>query len=202
MKGTFTKLFGFLLTILYVLGYPLNNMIFGFFYLGLGVTLICGLIYLSDCYVYNEISKKLNIILIGIIMCCIILCYSLFAPVAFISVFVLLILQFKKENRLWTQNFFITIALTILLPGLIGIYYGYFNFFPEQSISPLQMIQFEGYIYRDLFSSFVIPLPFAIYGGMQIIKTKQKNLAVILAPILCSLMLIMLLLTIFIKITT
>jgi hypothetical protein len=177
LKNSFMKISGMLVTLFYMLGYPLNNMIFGFFYLGLGVTLICSLFFLIDCFLRNEIELKQITILVGLVTLGIILCYMLFAPVIYLATFICLIFYFFDKKQLFSSQFLKTSLVTLFIPGVIGLYYDYVLFFLQGGRQPAESIQAEGYIYRDLYSNFMLILPIAIFGLVKIVKKQRNNIA-------------------------
>ncbi len=163
-KKTFAKIISLVLIVFYVLGYPLNNMVFGFVYLGMGVSICAYLIFVANNY-YNGFIKE-GIAIVAMMLGCfgIINCYSLFAPFVFISLAIFIAIKFIKNKKLFCKEFFITEFSIFLIPTLFGLYYSFFRLF-EGGVSDVgNSLSVEGYIYRDLYSSFIIILPAAIYG--------------------------------------
>lgn len=163
-KKTFAKIISLVSIAFYVLGYPLNNMVFGFVYLGMGVSICAYLIFVANNY-YNGFIKE-GIAIVAMMLGCfgIINCYSLFAPFVFISLAIFIAIKFIKNKKLFCKEFFITEFSIFLIPTLFGLYYSFFRLF-EGGVSDVgNSLSVEGYIYRDLYSSFIIILPAAIYG--------------------------------------
>lgn len=75
---------GLLLVGLYMGGYPLNNMLFGFNYLGMCVSLIGVLIYFLERFYNLEITDKLAFPILSMFFLSVSLCYSLFSPAVWI----------------------------------------------------------------------------------------------------------------------
>ena len=163
-KKTFAKIISLVSIVFYVLGYPLNNMVFGFVYLGMGVSICAYLIFVANNY-YNGFIKE-GIAIVAMMLGCfgMINCYSLFAPFVFISLAIFIAIKFIKNKKLFCKEFFITEFSIFLIPTLFGLYYSFFRLF-EGGVSDVgNSLSVEGYIYRDLYSSFIIILPAAIYG--------------------------------------
>ena len=86
-KNKTTFIISLICTIMYFLGYPLNNVIFGFFYSGHAVTII-NLILILSKYLYDKkFNKNILIIMFSIIMFGLFFTYYFYAPVVFISLF-------------------------------------------------------------------------------------------------------------------
>lgn len=80
----------YLVAVAYLAGYPLSNLLFGFQYLGLGVTACCFLVLCIQLYKRNDLPKKLFILLLNLGCLGSALPYTLFAPVVFIALFLYL----------------------------------------------------------------------------------------------------------------
>lgn len=181
----FLNIVGAIVTIVYTIGYPLNNMLFGFVYLGMSVSVIALVIFLLDIYINNEIENNFNLILIMLSCLGVFLCYMLFMPVVYLSVFICIIINsIKIKQKLLIRNTFVELLIVFLIPCLLGLYYNYFQYFINQGVDPGQAISSEGYIYRDLFSNFVIFLPFAVYGFIAMVKNRKWNITFFVFPAL------------------
>lgn len=175
-KNLFMKVCAIFVTVFYILGYPLNNMIFGFVYLGMGVSLIALLIFLCNLYVKKQIYRVVNIALLMLGCMGLIVCYSLFAPVAYIAVaLALLMVYIKKKNFFTHLKAYVIVGLAVfLIPTVLGLYYSYFGYFGSRDgLSAASGLVMEGYIYRDLFMNFVAFLPLAVFGFITRIQKKR-----------------------------
>lgn len=180
-KTIFLKFCGLAVTLIYILGYPLNNMIFGFVYLGIGVMIIAYLIFLCDSYIENGVSRIFFILSMMLGCMGLIVCYSLFVPVVYIGVALAVAFPYVQRKQLLPNlKKVIGIEFAIfLLPTLIGIYYSFFGVFSSE-VSAGSAIAAEGYIYRDLFMDFVPFLPFALYGLLTRLQKKKFTAGVLL----------------------
>lgn len=175
-KKAFTKIFSLVVIVFYVLGYPLNNMVFGFVYLGIGVSICAFLIFVANLYYNDEIKEVIAICGMMLGCYCIVNCYSLFAPFVFISLALFIAIKFIINKNLFSKKFFLTEFGVFLIPTVLGLYYSYFRFF-EHGVSDVgNSISMEGYIYRDLYSSFIIILPATIYGLINSFIKKKVEL--------------------------
>ena len=167
-------LFSAVLTVAYCLGYPLNNLLFGYSYLGTGVTLI------SSAYLYLKLTvdfyrksgslKSLRVCLCAIALSLslvgLVCSYSLFVPAVFFSIFLtiaLILIQGKAKVRDIIASEFFVFAGPVLF-GFFVVYIALFGNPSSGSSSVGGSIVIEGYIYRDLYSSFLLIAPMAITG--------------------------------------
>ena len=142
-----------IITIIYAIGYPLNNLLSGFHYLGVGCLAINAIIYLLS---NKEQSKTLIMFFINMVV---ILSYSLFAPVAYLSIFIYeAYINRKKYNKLLNKNFIINTIITLIIPGIIGIVY-----LILPNIEAVKYISVEGYIYKNIFTNIIFFIPFVVY---------------------------------------
>lgn len=187
-ENNFLKVSSLIASILYMIAYPLNNMLWGFVYLGMGVSVIAYMILAVDSYVKDELNKVINIIMISMASASIFLCYSLFMPVVYLGTFICLSLYFFKKKDLFTVKTFFRYVIIYLIPVILGFIYMYFGVFSD-GVTPESAIANEGIIYRDLYTSFVFLLPLALYGVCKIIKARENNSTIFILPVLLIFML-------------
>ena len=77
------KTFIFILSILYMLGYPLNNIIFGFFYSGHAVNIIISLLIMFKLYKKEYFSSKCFVVILTIINITLFFTYYFYVPVVY-----------------------------------------------------------------------------------------------------------------------
>ena len=182
VKSTFLYIVGIVITFIYVFGYPLNNMIFGFVYLGMGVTLVAYLIVVTNGYLNEELDKWPAVLLISLGCLGLFESYLLFVPAVFIGIFLIIAVQRKSQKKLFTVHTVIEYLSIFLIPCLFGLYYSYLGIFTGD-VTPTSAIANEGHIYRDLYSNFILIAPMAITGFWVMLKTKTRNLALYITPV-------------------
>lgn len=163
-----------ILVFFYMIGYPLNNMLFGFSYLGLGVTVFCGLLVICNSIKHSPSVIKYAVL--SLFLFELITSYSLFVPPIYFGVFACLIF-FGIKNKEGMQKVAITIVAVFAIPVILGffiVYQGYFGT-DEQTVD--LAIAAEGGIYRGLFASFVFIAPLSIFGAIA--KTRNNSLSYI-----------------------
>lgn len=159
-------------SIIYLLGYPLNGMIYGFCYLGVGVAMATCAALFSYCY-WNDQSMVsamgLSLSLAGLI-----LSYSLFAPIVFLLCFGIFLVASIRKHHLSSRHIALLTLLIFIIPGILGLIYSYGGIFGgARSVST--SITAEGGIYRNLYSSMLPLLPFAICGLYRSLSGKPDD---------------------------
>lgn len=156
-------LFGLVITIIYLVGYPLNNLLSGFYYLGVGCLSINGILYILK---HKEYNKRITLALLNTTL---ILSYSLFAPVVYLSMFIYdLINTRKKYNKTFNKEFIINTIVTLIIPGIIGVLY-----LLAPNVSAVKCIAVDGYIHKKLLINIIFFIPFVLY---YLLKIKEKDL--------------------------
>ncbi len=187
----FLKVAAVICTLMYVVGYPLNNTLYGFTYLGIGVTLVGVLFCLSDIYINEEVNQEIIFILMMLVNVAVIICYALFVPVTYISLLIVLLIHQQSKKKLVSPGT-IRIGLEVfLIPCIVGLAYTYSGIFGG-STTVNSAIAAEGAIYRDLYSNFIVLVPIGLYAIINLIMEKKNNLLVFLYPILTGFMLVLL----------
>lgn len=182
------RILGYIITCAYVLGYPYNDMLFGFVYLQMTVTVICYLIALMQDYLDEDVNLWFWGILIGMACLGTSIGYTLFAPPVYISVLICVIYK-AKHVKFSTIKSILQVLEVFALPTLmtvwfiliepriggVGVDYG--------SVLGKAMVA-EGGIYRNLYSDFLLYSIPAIYGVIVMIKKKKMSFATCLIPVL------------------
>ena len=210
------KIVGIILVIVYMLGYPLNNMLYGFTYWGTSILIIAFIIYLFKEYRKNNISYNQLMVAAFFANTALCVCYVYFAPVIFGFQFLFV---WRERKGHWKEKILYT-AFPLFLAGILCIVYVYFGMFTSifsaktqvnenESIEmeivnqevrsggietvQLEVIETEqndkgwdgsitsslamyGLSYYDLYSNFVLLVPFIIvYFWNVICKRKQDE---------------------------
>ena len=174
------------LSLTYIILYPLNNMIFGFHYLGMCVLLINSIIVLfEDYYESKKSNKVLYFILLGILNFVVFPMYYLFIPIVYGGEGLYLLFKWLLKKEINFKEFAKFVGFTLLIPFIIGmiIFFVYPRFIPSDgpSINPFML---EGYIYRNLLGNFIILIPFVVYIMINNIREKKLDVASYMIAIL------------------
>lgn len=152
INSSIKKVIALVLTLFYIIGYPLNNMLFGFCYWGISVTVIALIIMLTyyvDDAEYDQIflTAALMTGLFSVSMG-----YILYAPLVYVGVFITVALIYKINGRKFFGKEHICRQLALFAAPVILTLY---HFVIKQHGVSLSGLAGEGYIYRDLFSNFL-----------------------------------------------
>ena len=162
-------------TLIYLVGYPLNNSLFGFIYLGEGITVIAMMILVFEMYSQGELEEKWGIILGCLSATGIALSYMLFAAVAFIAGFLRINLARLKDKNLFTAKTVLINLGIFLIPCVLTLIFAYGGIFGSTDETVGGAIAAEGTIYRDLFSNFLPWMPFSLYGCYALFRQKKSK---------------------------
>lgn len=180
-KGKLKTAIIFIYTIFYILGYPLNAWISGFHYLVIGILYITTILYFIDKI---KLDEKYEIIMLFLLNIGLIFSYCLFCPVVYLAEFIYFILKYYKNDKIKLIEL---ILISIVIPGLIGVTY---MILPQKEIIVNGIAQ-EGYIYKNVWSNFILFIPFALYCIYINIKNKKITIDNVMLAILIIYMLVL-----------
>lgn len=170
--------FALILTILYFSAYCLNNFVFGFGYLGIGI-LSLNLILFVWILLENKDYEKYFKVCYGLLFLfnfILFFSYYLFVPIVYLAQGLYIIYKWYRKEYKFLQLIKIGI-FCLVIPFIIGILYFILpNFITSGSGNASSAIATEGYIYRDLWSNFILIAPLIIYSLIMEIKNKSKSL--------------------------
>lgn len=177
------RLLGYVITLAYVLGYPYNDMLYGFTYLQMGITVICYMIALVQDYIDGEVDTWFWGVLLSMGCLGSSIGYTLFAPPVYISVLACMIYKEHREKML-QKKFIWHILEVFTLPAMITIWV--ILIAPRiggTAVNYGTALGAEGGIYRNLYSDFLLYCVPAVYGLITVIKKKMTSLCTFLVPI-------------------
>lgn len=161
------------LVALYVVGYPLTNMLFGFSYLGLSVTSICVLLF--ACVAASGVDHFFQkACAVSILLYEVIISYSLFVPPIYLGIFILLIMFFYKCNLRFGKSLMALIGI-FAIPICFGYLIVYSTYFITSDNTVGGVIAGEGGAFRDLYAGFIFIAPLAIYGFFCNVKERRLH---------------------------
>ena len=180
----------FIISIIFMLGYPLNSLISGFNYFTLGILEFITIVYAIKAI--EPDSKIMAYLLLFLLNTAIMFTYNLFAPIIYVAEFIYFIYQARiSHEKIWSKKFILKIIVMLFIPGMIGVS---FFFLPRilgntASKNP-QQIGLEGYGYINFWSNIIIFIPFAIYYIVKKAKENKINIEVIMFLVICVCMVI------------
>ena len=140
--------YALVLSIIYFLGFPLDNMVFGFSYLGLGV-MIVNLLILT---IFNIPKYKerigINLIILFILSFSVFFSYYLFVPCIYLGLGIYYIyLWNKKEIDL--KRLLLYGGVTLVIPFILGMFRFVVPGFMNGGTSVVTAAGIDGYIYNN-----------------------------------------------------
>lgn len=177
-KNKYQKGLSIFLTFVYLFGYPLYAIVFGFVYFGDAITLLSGLIIVFAFYKNKEINHNLILVLCNLFLFGIFTTYTLFVPNIFLSAFLyVVIILISKTKKLVTKDNVVEILKIFVFPCVLGMAYAYVNL---KEASSGGGISNEGGKYFDLYSNFIFLVPFVVSGLYRKFKNRDYSFLFIL----------------------
>lgn len=176
-EGKVNCLFLIIGTLFYIMGYPLNNLIFGFFYLGHSLIIINLILILYKYYSKNNFNYLTYIILLSITSTGLFFTYYFFVPIIYISFFVYLIYNsLIKQKKLCCKKNLIFLLLIIILPSIAGFFYFIYPNLGNPNQNFIYQLSLDGFCYVDIINNFILFLPIIFYYIIYLIKDNRVNL--------------------------
>ena len=163
-----------ILTLLYQMGYPLTNLIYGFHYWGLVILEISTIILIIKEIENNKLYRNKQILLILFILTfSIFVTYYLYVPVIYgsLGLYFLYLWNFKKEISLKRCIIYITIIL--IIPLLFGLFYFQIIENYIQNFGPKTPMSLVGTNYKNFIGNFILILPILVYTIYNEIKKRK-----------------------------
>ena len=185
VKSVITMIF----TLLFVCAYPLNSVLFGYAYLTVGLLYMTTLIVLAVNVKLNEFKMFPFCVEMFLIVYGIFFSYYLFVPVVYSAFGLYMLFDMLKNKKsknifsICTKENIIKVLVILILPTALGFLYFVLPSLIQSGETTISHIATEGYIYRDLYSNFVLLAPLAIFYVLYNIKNKKNSFSMILTVI-------------------
>ena len=205
-KNNKTRFLAFIVSILYLMGYPLNSFLFGFEYLSMGILVLNAIIASIDIYQKEEIGYKLNLLVFFLLNYGLFTAYYMFVPFVYSGLWIYFCINhYKKKKKIFSKKLIIQLIITLILPFILGYIYHIspeiFAVFMNKSldiniaIEELSAIVNQGlasfgYIYVNLFSN---TLPILTLAIITMYKQYKENRGTIIITYLAFLFIFILL---------
>ena len=173
-------IFILMLLIMYMLGYPLTNLLCGFHYWGLAILIIEAIILIFKEMDENKLySNYLMIGMLFILLSSIFITYYLYVPLVYLGIFIYYIYLWRKKIISIKQVIIYTL-ITLVIPFIFGmVYYGIIgDYFTNTGSTNLEI---DGPNYKNLIGNFIFVLPLVMYKLFSEIKERKINIINILA---------------------
>lgn len=176
-NGKLNLILSYLLIILFILGYPFNNLIFGYHYLGLSI-LIMMLLFIFVREIISDKIKWYYVVNVALYSFSVFTTYYMFVPIVFGTLGVYFLYEWKVKKQISFKDSLIYICGGLVISFGLGMYYYFLRnyLFVSDSLSTTSIFKLEGYIYRNLIGNFILIIPIIIYKLVLDIKKKQISL--------------------------
>ena len=113
-----------IISLIFILGYPLNSFLFGFEYLSMGILIICAIIDIIYYINNNNFEKKNLYIVLFLLNFGLFSSYYMFVPFMYPAEWIYFcVINYKQSNKLITKDLLNTLLITLLIPFLLGYIY-------------------------------------------------------------------------------
>lgn len=188
-KGKKMQFIAWIVTVICIMGYPLNSLLFGFEYLSMGLLIICALISMVQVFEDSGIKISFAIFIYALLNFGLFSAYYMFVPFVYPALWIYFcIYSYKKDKKILTKQNIALLVITLLIPFLLGYIYHLapqiyqvfinktinYNTVMDYSSSILnQSLAVNGYIYINLYSNMLLLLPLTIYLAIKHIKENK-----------------------------
>lgn len=165
------QLFNVIVTILFLLGYPLNNLCIGFFYIGHVSNIFLVILFLFD-KLDIEIDNIESRVLLFLVNIGVAFTYYLFIPILFLSEFLYFIII--KKNK-FNIRLIMHSLLLCGVPAICIIIYFILPTMVNSNLNLANQIQLDGLFYNDVIGNFLIFIPLIAYYFIKSIQNRNIN---------------------------
>lgn len=160
---------------LYMVGYPLNSMLYGYVYLSLALDIIIAFLILMILTKKENLKHQISLPILSLVSLGIFFSYAFFIPIIYISVIIFFIYETKKQsNKIYSTSNILKFIYIILIPLILG--FAFFILFPlakgvETEVSTINV---EGKNYENYITNFIFYIILNIIYIILLIKNKKK----------------------------
>ena len=178
-KDDKSKILALIISILCIIGYPLNSLLFGFEYMSLSFTVILAIIEIIYLINKSSINKGWYITILFLLNFGLFCSYFMFVPFVYPAEWIYLCINsYKKDKKIVTKSNIATLTITLLIPFFLGYIYHLAPSIYQVLINNNALegdvletskniidsgFNTDGYIYTDLYSNFILLLPLSLY---------------------------------------
>lgn len=190
-KGKKMQFIAWVITIICIMGYPLNSFLFGFEYLSMALLIICALLNLITIYEEKEMNIFFSLAIFALINFGLFSAYYMFVPFIYPAFGLYFLIQsYIKNKKIITKENIAFLTITLIIPFILGYIYHLepqiYRVIINQNINYDTIMDYssrilnkglavDGYIYINLYSNMLILLPLAIYLFIKHIKENKFN---------------------------
>ncbi len=123
-KNNIVRFLIFVISVFFVLGYPLNSLLYGFEYLSIAILILGAIIDSVNTYQNDEIGFKQNLLVFFLLNFGLFNSYYMFVPYTYSALWIYFCInEYKKQKKLFTLKTFTLLLVTLLIPFALGYIY-------------------------------------------------------------------------------
>lgn len=191
IKGKFLNIVGAIFVVLFMIGYPLNTIIYGFSYLTFNLIILTAILKIIPYYSTNKIYDRYLLPITFLLTFAVFFSYYFFAPVVYASIFIYMIIVFKKQGKVITLKNILKVVMTLVIPTILGFLYFVLPGIIDDAQNNMNALNAEGTMYRDAYSNFLFFIHFIAFYIIEKIKNKEFKFEIIFTALLLCFMLVL-----------
>ncbi|MDO5557167.1 MAG: hypothetical protein Q4G05_02865 [Clostridia bacterium] len=179
IKNIFSFIIVAILSVLFILSYPLNSILFGFSYLSLAMLMIITLGVVMEKHEDGELPKWTWWGCLALINFGIAFSYYFLLPFIYLSIFIYKLFEtLQKNKKVISMENIIFSLIVFVVPAIASIQYHFLSRIIKSGTESLvKQATLEGAIHNSLYANFLLLLPFiAYYIYKEIVGLKRKKL--------------------------
>lgn len=164
------------LAIMYMLGYQLNSMLYGYVYLSLALDIVIAFMLVMETCKIEKISNMIALPILSLLSLGIFFSYAYFIPIIYIAILIYIIVEAKqkKEKILSVENIS-KILYLIIIPLILGVAYFIIMPLASRMKTEISTIGVNGRIYENYITNLLAFIPIFILDIVLAIKNKRKE---------------------------
>ena len=163
-------------SIIYMLGYQLSSMLYGYVYLSLALDIVITLLLSMKICENEQISNKISLMSLCLLSIGIFFSYAYFIPIIYIAIIINIITKtIKQKKEIVSEQNIITLIMTILNPLILGITYFIILPLATGARTEISTLNVDGTIYKNYITNFLMFIPIFIVAMFIILKNRKRE---------------------------
>lgn len=184
----------FLITVICILGYPINSFLFGFEYLTMALLILVSILDFIYTFENDELKFSYIVLIFSLLNFGLFCSYYMFVPFVYSALWIYFYINNnKKHKKRLTKELIIIWMVTLIIPFVLGYIYHLEPKFYSVIIDSISKTEAQtnsnyssyvlntglkatGFVYKNLYSNMILLLPLPIYLFIRESKIKKlKN---------------------------
>ncbi len=184
------KILALIVSIIYMMGYPLNSLYYGFEYQSLGILIITTLIHMIYYFEKEELKFGYYLVIFALLNFTLFCAYYMYIPFMYSGLWIYFCIYSKKQNgKILCKRNISLLSITLLLPFFLGYIYhlspGIYSMLNSSALEAFKaalnhanhminnVFKLNGKIYVNYYSNFILLIPLIGYYIYKKIKKKE-----------------------------